>query len=77
MDEAEEIAWILAQEEEEETAVDQEEGEAACPSRNHKRARLQQENVVESFDLANVIADPGVQRPIDEYSTPEIRGQFS
>ena len=28
------------------------------------------------FDLANVISDPGMRRPIDEFGTPEIRDKM-
>ena len=36
----------------------------------------QQANVPEIFDLANVVSDPGVRRPIAEYGTPEIRDKM-
>ena len=35
-----------------------------------------QANVREEFDLANVVADPGLRRQIDEYGTPEIRDKM-
>ena len=28
------------------------------------------------FDLANVIADPGIRRPIDEFGTPKIKDKM-
>ena len=33
-------------------------------------------NAAESFDIANVVADPGVRRRIDEFGTPEIRDKM-
>ena len=32
--------------------------------------------VHEFFDLANVVADPGIRRPIDDYGTSEIRDKM-
>ena len=37
----------------------------------------QQSNAAEIFDIANVVADPGVRRPIDEYGTPEYTCFFA
>jgi hypothetical protein len=31
----------------------------------------------EMFDLANVISDPGMWRPVDEFRTPHIRYKMS
>ena len=36
----------------------------------------QQTNISEIFELANVVFDPGIRRPIDEFGTPEIRDKM-
>nr|XP_051217301.1 uncharacterized protein LOC127334800 [Lolium perenne] len=78
----EEIDWELIalqldedSEAEKERNLEEESEEEATATATATQQQAQS-NVNEEFDLANVVSDPGMRRPIDDYPTPELRDKM-